>query len=58
MSEDHQDLAGLDDPAFLAERRRISEELQALTERLRLLDQEFNRRARAAWAPAGSRSDR
>jgi hypothetical protein len=51
MSEEHQDLAALDDPAFLAERRRVSEELQALEERLRRLDEEFNRRARAAWAP-------
>jgi hypothetical protein len=58
MSEEHQDLAALDDPAFLAERRRVSEELQALTERYRRLEEEFNRRARAAWAPVSSRSDR
>jgi hypothetical protein len=58
MSEQHQDLAALDDPAFLAERRRVGEELQALTERYRRLDEEFIRRARAEWAPAGSRSDR
>ena len=51
MSEEHQDLAELDDPAFLAERRRVREELQALTERYRRLDEEFIRRARSAWAP-------
>jgi len=33
MSEEPQDLAALDDPAFLAERRRAREELEALTER-------------------------
>jgi hypothetical protein len=51
MSEEPQDLAALDDPAFLAERRRMREELEALTERCRRLDDEFIRRARAAWAP-------
>jgi hypothetical protein len=51
MSEEHQDLSALDDPALLAERRRASEELEALTERYRRLDEEFIRRARAAWAP-------
>jgi hypothetical protein len=52
MSEEYQDLAALDDPAFLAERSRVRDELQALTERYRRLDEEFIRRARAAWAPA------
>jgi hypothetical protein len=52
MSEDNQDLAALDDPAFLAERRRLREELEALTERCRRIDDEFIRRARAAWAQA------
>jgi hypothetical protein len=59
MSEVHQDLAALDDPAFLAERRRVREELEGtptdrdeLTARYAALDAEFIRRARAAWAQA------
>ena len=52
MSEEDQDLAVLDDPALLAERRRVREELEALTKRFRLLDDEFIRRARAAWSRA------
>ncbi len=53
------DLAELDDPEFLAERRRIREELERmpawsdeLAARLAALDEEFVRRARAAWAHA------
>jgi hypothetical protein len=53
------DLAELDDPEFLAERRRVREELERmpvgsdeLAARLALLDEEFIRRARAAWAHA------
>jgi hypothetical protein len=42
----------LDDPAFLAERKRVREELQMLTERYRRLNEEFDRRARAKWATA------
>jgi hypothetical protein len=52
MSEEHQGPEALDDPALLAERRRVREELEALTERYRRLDDEFIRRARAAWAHA------
>jgi hypothetical protein len=51
------DLAGLDDPEFLAERRRVREELERvpvwgdeLAARVAALDEEFIRRARAAWA--------
>ena len=44
--------AQLDDPAFLAERKRVREELQELTERYRKLNEEFDRRTRTAWAPA------
>ena len=40
----------LDDPAFLAERTRVREELQDLTERYRRLNEEFDRRAQATWA--------
>ncbi len=49
---DSGEFAAMSDPDFLAERRRVREELQELTERCRLLDREFDRRARAAWTPA------
>jgi hypothetical protein len=65
MSEEQQDLAALDDPEFLAERRRVREELERiplpgsadLAARFAALDEEFIRRARAAWAPASRGSD-
>jgi hypothetical protein len=54
-----RDLAKLDDPEFLAERRRAREELECLpvwsdelAARVAALDEEFIRRARAAWASA------
>jgi len=52
------DFARLDDPAFLAERRRVREELEhtpehevtpELTARHRMLNDEFVRRASLAW---------
>lgn len=53
------DLAELDDSEFLAERRRVREELERmpvssdeLAARLAALDEELVRRARAAWARA------
>lgn len=42
----------LNDPDFLAERKRVREELQQLTERYQQLNEEFDRRAASAWAPA------
>lgn len=64
MSEEHQDLAALDDPEFLAERRRVREELERmppgsadLAARFAALDEEFILRARAAWAPASRGND-
>ena len=42
------DFTRLDDPALLAERARVRDELQALTERYRKLDDEFIRRAGTA----------
>jgi hypothetical protein len=58
MSEE-DDFTQLDDPAFLAERRRVREELERtptasdeLAVRYQRLDDEFIRRARAAWARA------
>jgi hypothetical protein len=44
----------MSDPEFLAERRRVREELQILTERYRKLNQEFDRRAHAAWLGSSS----
>jgi hypothetical protein len=51
MNSDDE-FAQLDDPAFLAERKRVREELQELTERYRKLNEEFDRRTRTAWASA------
>jgi hypothetical protein len=54
--DDDTDLSQLDDPTFLAERRRVRDELEhqpeasaELSARYRLLDEEFLRRARIAW---------
>ena len=49
---DSGEFAAMNDPDFLAERRRVREELQALAEQYRKLNEEFDRRARTAWAPA------
>jgi hypothetical protein len=43
------DFAALDDPEFLAERRRVRDTLEALTERMTRLDDEFMSRAGAKW---------
>lgn len=49
---DSDDIRQLSDPDFLAERRRVRETVQALTERLAELEEEFISRARAAWTGA------
>jgi hypothetical protein len=54
---DSDDFSKLDDPAFLAERKRVREELEhepspELTARYEQINNEFDRRARIAWAPA------
>ena len=46
---DSGDFMAMSDPEFLAERTRVREELRELTERFQLLNDEFDRRARAAW---------
>ena len=55
---DSDDFTKLDDPQFLAERRRVREALDStqgtaaspdLTARLEALDEEFLRRARSSW---------
>jgi len=58
---DDTDLSQLDDPAFLAERRRVREELEhqpeasiELTAQYERLNDEFLRRARIAWGGGGA----
>ena len=46
------DFTAMDDPTFLAERKRVREAIEELTERMAELDSEFNRRAGIAWASA------
>lgn len=48
----NEDFDAMDDPDFLAERRRVREAVEALTERLARLDDEFIRRAAASWQEA------
>ncbi len=49
---DNDDIQRMNDPDFLAERARVREAIEALTERLAELDDEFINRARSAWAEA------
>jgi hypothetical protein len=58
MSSDEDDLTTMDDPDFLAERRRVREALEhmperevssSLAERYSRLNEEFLRRARLSW---------
>jgi hypothetical protein len=44
----------LDDPALLAARARVRAELDEVTARYQQLTDEFDRRARAAWAKAAN----
>jgi predicted secreted Zn-dependent protease len=46
------EFAVMNDPDFLAERRRVREALEALTERYRLINVEFDRRAGSRWTQA------
>jgi hypothetical protein len=46
------DFSAMNDPDFLAERTRVRETIEALTERLTRLDDEFIRRAAARWQEA------
>jgi hypothetical protein len=47
---DNDEFAGMSDPDFLAERKRVREMLEALTERYRVINVEFDRRAGVQWA--------
>jgi hypothetical protein len=49
MSDDDE-FAGMSDPDFLTERKRVREMLEALTERYRVINVEFDRRAGVQWA--------
>jgi hypothetical protein len=51
MSESDE-FAVMSDPDFLAERRRVRETMEALAERYRLINLEFDRRAGTAWTAA------
>ena len=48
--DDDTELTTMDDPAFLAERKRVRETIEALTERYGRLNAEFDRRASLAWS--------
>jgi hypothetical protein len=52
---DGDEFTQLDDPEFLAERRRVRENLEALQARMIKFDDEFIRRAGAKWASASQR---
>jgi hypothetical protein len=49
---DNNDFTAMDDPDFLAEYGRVRDTIEVLTDRMRKLTEEFDRRARAQWAPA------
>jgi hypothetical protein len=49
---DSDDFTVMSDPDFLAERKRVREALEALSERYRRINDEFDRRAAATWATA------
>jgi hypothetical protein len=49
---DSDEFAVMSDPEFLAERKRVRETLEALTERYRVINIEFDRRAGVTWASA------
>ena len=46
------DIRQMSDPDFLAERRRVRQTIEALQERMAVLDDEFLKRAGAAWTEA------
>jgi len=49
---DIDDFTAMNDPDFLAEYGRVRGTLEALTDRMRKLAEEFDRRAGAKWASA------
>jgi hypothetical protein len=66
VMSDGDEFSALDDPEFLAERARVRAALEYVPEheanpellaRFQRLDEEFIRRARAAWAPANWKAE-
>ena len=49
---DSDDFTAMNDPDFLAEYDRVRDALQALTNRMCMMTEEFDRRARAKWTSA------
>jgi hypothetical protein len=49
---DSDDFTAMNYPDFLAEYSRVRESLETLTDRMRKLSDEFDRRAGAKWATA------
>jgi hypothetical protein len=49
---DSDEFTAMSDPDFLAERKRVRETLEALAERYRVINIEFDRRAGIQWASA------
>jgi hypothetical protein len=47
--DNDEDFTQLDDPTFLAERTRVRETIESLTERYKALTAEYDRRAAAKW---------
>lgn len=48
-----EDFRSMNDPDFLAERRRVRETIDALQVRYEAINEEFDRRAAATWAGSG-----
>jgi hypothetical protein len=49
---ERDDFRAMSDPDFLAEYDHVRDMLQVLTDRMRKMTDEFDRRARAKWASA------
>jgi hypothetical protein len=49
---DSDDFTAMDDPEFLAEYKRVRDTIEALSDRMRKLTKEFDRRTAAQWGPA------
>jgi hypothetical protein len=47
---DSDDFTAMNDPDFLAEYGRVRDALEAVSDRMRRLTEEFDRRAGAKWA--------
>lgn len=53
MGGSDEDFKSMNDPDFLAERQRVRETIDALQDRYRRINAEFDRRAAAVWAGSG-----